>query len=111
VSSQWPLSVCEVLVACLYVSVLTRLSAPAHTTCRIGLLNAQVSDFFNSLPVTLVNMPHISQFNTALKRYLIDMHNRSTYSLGMVGLNRYVVVIRYICSFILSILNWLDRHR
>jgi len=38
VSSQWPLSVYEVLVAWLYVSVLTRPSTPAHTTCRIGLL-------------------------------------------------------------------------
>ena len=31
--------------------------------------------FFNSLPVTLVNMPRINQFKTALKRYLADMQN------------------------------------
>jgi len=37
VSSHWALSVYEVLVAWLYVSVLTQPSAPAHTTCRIGL--------------------------------------------------------------------------
>src|SRR6218665_2828827 len=40
VSSQWPLSVYEVLVAWLYVSILAQLGAPAHTTCGIGLFQS-----------------------------------------------------------------------
>jgi len=45
-SSQCPLSVYEVLFAWLTVSVLTRPSAPANTTCRIGLFR-QFPEIYN----------------------------------------------------------------
>ena len=42
----------------------------ARTNIKMFLIKCSGPRFFGSLPVTLVNMPHINQFKTALKRYL-----------------------------------------
>ena len=54
-----------------------RVLRPLKACTNIKMFSIKLSGprFFNSLPITLVNMPHINQFKTALKRYLADMQN------------------------------------